>query len=175
VDTHLLQFVDDLEGMIAASLFDSAGNDEAAKHKKWLHSCLRPFWHEPCVMFLMLGEDFDEPPGAGVICLPGKYRQECTEALGALMKAAVPTQDDPASRRAFTRRKGMCLWTGVAAVEEGHTRQEDPEDRIKAIRERPCVMICDVYPVLCVATHLNGRRHQQGVQLARSPEGQERR
>ena len=89
-DEAINQFVHDsrvrIGQKIVEEMFNLTDEEEIARHHKWLHELLKPFWYRPCAMFALTDDALDSPPALGFICVPGKYTSESKAALANLMK-----------------------------------------------------------------------------------------
>jgi len=140
--------------MIVKEMFDLDTPKEIDRHQKLLHEVLKPFWYNPCAMYVVLGEDFSRGPGVAFLCVTGKYQSACKEALEALMRVGVPKKGLGGRRQAFTYRKHAAVWQGVAKSHKEFTLPEDPREQAKALAGQTLFMTYWFGDILFVATNL---------------------
>jgi len=149
--------------LICKQMFDLKDRAEVVKHQKLLHGLLKPFWYQPCAMFVVLGPEDDRQPQMGFLCLTGKYKQECQEALAALMKIGVPAAGTAGTRQAFTHEKSAVVWQGVAKSHKEFSLPADPKERLKALRGKTLFMTSWTGRTLCVASGLQAADSLSGM------------
>lgn len=167
-DDAIKQFVHDsrvrIGRMIVAGMFDLKGDEEITLHQKLLHDLLKPFWHNPCAMYVVVDEKFEREPGLGFICIPGeKYRNDCGNALDALMKVGLPPKDKPGRRQAFTHKTGTITWRGVAKDSSDFALSSDPKKLKQELKGKSLFMVNWTLPLLLVATDLSAAEAIESV------------
>ncbi len=172
-DEAVNQFVNDsrvrIGRLIVKEMFDLEEDAEIAKHQQLLHNLLKPFWHKPAAVCVLLDDGFKNAPGLGFICVTGKYRQECKEALDALMKIGVPADGMAGERQAFTYRKGATVWRGVAK-QHGEFKLPAPgPERDAALKESSVFMTCWISDILFIATKVSTADAMSGINSVVKP------
>ena len=172
-DEAVNQFVNDsrvrIGRLIVKEMFDLEEDAEIAKHQQLLHNLLKPFWHKPAAVCVLLDDGFKNSPGFGFICVTGKYRQECKEALDALMKIGVPADGMAGERQAFTYRKGATVWHGVAK-QHGEFKLPAPgPERDAALKESSVFMTCWISDILFIATKVSTADAMSGINSVVKP------
>ncbi len=157
-DDAIKQFVNDtrvrIEQMIAKGMFDVESAEEVAKYQKMLHDVLRPIWHNPSAMYLVMDKNFENSPGVGFICVTGKHRDSCRESLTAMMKVDVGGQDEQGKRHIFTYKKGSTIWQGVASHHKEFKLPKDPKKLVAALNDKKVFMTCWLNDILLIAMKL---------------------
>lgn len=157
-DEAIKQFVNDsrvrIEQMIAKGILSLESPEEVAKYQKMLHDVLRPIWHNPSAMYLVLDKNFENAPGVGFICVTGKYRDSCRESLTAMIKVDVAGQDEQGKRHSFTYKKGSTIWQGVASHHKEFKLPKDPKKLVAALDDKTLFMTCWLNDILLIAMKL---------------------
>ena len=157
-DEVIKQFVHDtrvrIGELICKQMFDLTDRAEIARHQKLLHGLLKPFWYQPCAMFLVLGEKGNRTPQLGFLCLTGRYKQECLDSLAALMKIGVPPKGTAGERQAFGYEKSAVVWQGVAKGGKEWSLPADAQAQRKALEGKSLFMTSWTGRTLCVTTGL---------------------
>lgn len=137
-DDALKQFVHDSCARIGESIITQwLGLDDPEqidRHVALLTEALQPFWYRPCALFAMCQAD-DEEPYLGAVCLTGKFRLQCRDAIEALMAALAAGGD----WQKFTHTSGAVEWHGV--VEMDSPLPSDPGERAKVIDDQSAILV----------------------------------
>lgn len=149
--------------LICKRMFDLADPAAIVKHQKLLHGLLKPFWYQPCAMFVVLGPKDNRQPQMGFLCLTGKYKPECQDALAALMKIGVPPKGTAGERQGFTYEKSAVVWQGVAKGGKEFSLPEDPQEKRKTLEGKSLFLTSWTGRTLCVATGLKAADSLSGM------------
>ena len=157
-DEAIQQFVNDSRvkcgKVIVRGMFNLTDDADITRHQELLHSLLKPFWYNPCAMFVLVDKEGREP-GLGFICVTGKHANECKTALETLMKVGVPGDSKAGTRQAFTYKSGSVTWQGVAkSYEEFTLAKGDARPMAEQLKGRSLFMAHWMGHILCVATDL---------------------
>ena len=155
-DEAIHQFVHDsrrrIGRMIVAKALHLTDEQEIEHHRKLLHEFLKPFWHKPAAMFVVLDPASGEGLSQGIFCQPGReYGLSAREALAGLMAAAGKRIK---GRQEFTHTTGLFRWQGTVKTDEPLALPDDPKARAKALKGRDLFMVSRSMSLLAVATDL---------------------
>ncbi|HHH75850.1 MAG TPA: hypothetical protein ENL03_02345, partial [Phycisphaerae bacterium] len=127
--------------LIISQMFNIQDTQLIAKHHKQLHSMLKPFWYKPCAIFLTADDEFSESPGIGVYCvLDNKNRQECHDAIKALMAFGVTANNTDGTRHAFTYKSAGVVWEGVAKGRDDWTLPNEADKQREILENKTLFM-----------------------------------
>jgi hypothetical protein len=148
---------DRIGDLIAKSLWDLREPQEIRRRRRTLGRLLKPFWYNPCAVFLIAGKKLADPPGAGFICRTGDYKAACENALKELMAMGLPERPgQEGTRQQFVYRKGAAVWQGVVKQSEPFKLPAGEAKRNEYLRQRAnkIFMISWLSDVLFVASDL---------------------
>ncbi|HET6428208.1 MAG TPA: hypothetical protein VFJ30_07355 [Phycisphaerae bacterium] len=157
MDEAVNQFVHDsrrrIGRMIVANALNLTDEQELERHRVLLHELLKPFWHRPAAMFVVMDPSSDGRPSVGFLCQPGnEYDKSAGEALAALMASAGKKK---AGRQEFTHTTGMFRWEGMVMAGEAMALPAEAEARAKALKGRDLFMVSRSMSLLTAVTSVS--------------------
>ncbi len=156
-DDAVLQFVhatrDKIETLMVRSMLELNGPN-LDQRRQAFHQFLRPFWYQPCAMYLVYQKEGD--PGVSLVCLPGQYAEDARKGLDSLLSADVKPADQDAPRHSFTYKTGWTVWKGVAWAQQPFKLGGDQAAQVEAIRQARAKVLLALWdgPVLRLTTDL---------------------
>ena len=149
--------------LIVRRVFSLENIVEVRAHQRTLHGLLKPFWHQPSALFVMVSK---AGPEFVFLCQTGDYQKECSQALDKLMSIGLPPDGDPGKRQAFSYKSSGISWKGVALGRREFKLDADPAKLFGVVAGKTVFMVAWKGKTLCLAMSLPAADRVSGL-LAR--------